>query len=347
MKTKNNFWVALITVLLVLNVNAQDIHFSQQQLAPLNLNPALAGANYQGQGTMSYKDQWKSANARFTTINAGWDMRFHERKHKGHFGTGLSFYSDKAGDGKMTSNYIALALGYHVKLNKYMSLGAAMQPAYANRTITTDEFRWGAQFDGNGFNAALPTGEPLEASSYNYFDLNSGVVFTYKSSEHYMTANDEFNMNVGFSVNHILRPKYSFYTNAAERLMMKYTFFANSLIGVPNTKFGFAPGIYINIQGPQKEILAGTYYRYLLQDHSVYTGIKKGSAFSLGTFYRFGDAFVAKAMLEYGHYALGFSYDMNLSSYTAATKTRGGFEVSFRYVLPNPFGGTVGGRSSI
>jgi type IX secretion system PorP/SprF family membrane protein len=317
---------------------AQDVHFSQQQMSPLTLNPALAGANYMGQGAMAYKDQWKAANARFTTMYGSWDMRFMENRNKGHFGAGLSFYSDKAGDGSMSTNYINLALGYHVKTNKYTSLGLAVQPSYGNRNVNTDNMNWGAQFDGSGFNSALSSGEVREVSSYNYFDLNSGVVFTYKSSEHYMTANDELNINAGFAVSHILRPKYSFYGSASERLPMKYTFFANALIGVPNTKFGFMPGLYVNVQGPQKEILAGTYYRYLLQDHSVYTGIKKGSAFSLGTFYRVGDAFVAKALFEYAHYAIGFSYDLTLSSYTSASKGRGGFEVTLRYVTPNPFG---------
>ncbi len=336
MKAKNLFLI--IALFLFTIANAQDVHFSQQQMSPLALNPALAGANYMGQVNLAYKDQWKSANARFTTMYGSGDMRLWEKRNQGHFGAGVSFYSDKAGDGSMSTNYFNLAFGYHLKMNKYTSLGLAVQPAFGSRNVNTSNMSWGAQFDGQGFNSALPTGEAREISSYNYFDVNSGMVFTYKSSEHYMTANDELNINVGLAVSHILRPKYSFYSSASERLAMKYTFFANALIGVPNSKFGFMPGAYVNVQGTQKEILLGSYYRYLLQDHSVYTGIKKGSAFSLGTFYRVGDAFVAKILFEYGHYAMGFSYDLNLSSYTAASKGRGGFEVTIRFVTPNPFG---------
>ncbi|MBC7861945.1 MAG: PorP/SprF family type IX secretion system membrane protein [Bacteroidia bacterium] len=347
MKAKNKkFTVIGVLSLTALCMFGQDVHFSQMQFAPMMLNPALAGANYANQGTLVYRDQWKKSDAQFTTINAGYDMRFADKKDKGFFGTGINFYNDKAGTPRMTTNYVALSLGYHVRLNKYCTLGGAAQPAFGQRGIDYTPLQWGSQYDGSSFNAALPNGEPVGAATqFNFFDINGGIVFTYKSSEHYMTANDNLNINVGFSAYHIAQPKYSFYGNAGEKLHRKYVFFANSLIGVPNSKLSFVPGVYVNIQGSQKEILAGTYFRYLLQDKSVYTGIKKGAAFSLGTFYRAGDAFVAKAMFEWSHMSMGFAYDMNLSSYTKASKGRGGFEICLRFVSPNPFGaGTAKSR---
>jgi hypothetical protein len=200
--------------------------------------------------------------------------------------------------------------------------------------------RWGLQYDGNGFNNALPTGEPADASNTKaYLDMNAGLVYTFKNSEHYMTANDHKILNIGYSINHINRPRYSFYGIESERLFMKHVFFINAQIGLNNSRLSVMPGFYSMIQGPHKEFLFGSYFKYSLQDKSVYTGIKKGSAISLGGFYRLGDAFTAKLLVDYAQFSFGFGYDINLSSLTAATRGRGAFELAIRFVSPNPFGG--------
>lgn len=344
-KNKIFFWIVALSFGM-LTCFAQDVHFSQPQFAPLMLNPALAGANYANQATILYRDQWKVSGAEFKTINASYDMRFNEKSSKGFFGAGLNFYNDKAGDPKMTTNYVALSIGYHAKLNKFSTLGGSLQPAFGQRGIDYSSLTWGQQYDGSTFNTSLANGELVGTNQFSFFDFNAGIVYTYKSSEHYMTANDNFNINVGFSAYHITQPKYSFYANTNEKLYRKYVFFANVLIGIPNSKIYLVPSLYVNLQGSQKEILTGTYFRYLLQDKSVYTGIKKGAAFSIGTFYRAGDAFVGKFMFEWSHTTIGLSYDINLSGYKNVSKGRGGIELTFRFVSPNPFGAS-GAKSRI
>jgi len=89
------------------------------------------------------------------------------------------------------------------------------------------------------------------------------------------------------------------------------------------------------LQGSQTEVLFGTYCRFSLQDKSHYTGIKKGSAFSVGGFYRYGDAIAIKTMIDWAQFSFGFSYDINLSGYTVSTQGRGGFELAIRFVIPN------------
>ncbi|MFN5181674.1 MAG: PorP/SprF family type IX secretion system membrane protein [Bacteroidota bacterium] len=334
------YFSVLFLFLFIIKVNAQDIHFSQLPFAPLALNPALAGANYSNQANLVYRNQWKSADAQFTTIYAGYDQRFSEKSEKGFMVGGINFFSDKAGDSRFTSNNVGLSFGYHVKLDQKQLLGLCVQPSFGQRTLDFNSLRWGMQYDGNGFNSALPTGEPL--SSYNqntFFDINAGLVYTYKSSEHYMTANDHFHANIGYSINHINRPKFSFYDLNTERLYVKHVFFANMQKGLNNSKLSISPGVYLMLQGSHKEILFGTYFRYSLNDKSVYTGIKKGSAIALGGFYRLGDAMVFKAMVDYSQLSFGFSYDLNLSSLTLATQGRGGIELVIRFVSPNPFGG--------
>ncbi|MFL5753355.1 MAG: hypothetical protein ACJ76F_08110, partial [Bacteroidia bacterium] len=47
---------------------------------------------------------------------------------------------------------------------------------------------------------------------------------------------------------------------------------------------------------------------------------------------RVGDALIPKLMVEMYGFNVGFSYDYNISSYKAASKGVGGFEVSIRWV---------------
>ena len=322
------------------HLKAQDIHFSQLPFAPLALNPALAGANFTNQASIVYRDQWKSAEAQFKTTYAGYDQRFVSKNKNGFLAGGVSFFSDKAGDSRMTTNYAGAVVAYHVKLNSHQTLGLGIQPAFGQRSVDLSALRWGKQYDGNGYNSNLPNGEAnINFNSKSYFDLNTGIVYTFRNSEHYMTANDHKLINIGYSVFHLTRPKYSFFGLESERLYVKHVFFANAQIGLNNSRLSLMPGLYTLIQGPHKEFLMGTYFRYSLQDKSVYTGLKKGSALSFGGFYRLGDSFSAKCLIDYGPFSFGFAYDINVSSLTAVSRGRGAFEMVIRFVSPNPFGG--------
>jgi hypothetical protein len=92
------------------------------------------------------------------------------------------------------------------------------------------------------------------------------------------------------------------------------------------------------IQGGHHEITAGMMFKYLMQDASKYTGRKKPSAFALGGYYRFADAFVVATRYEFSNFSIGMSYDINMSDLKTASRSKGGFEVSLRFVNPSPFG---------
>ena len=76
-----NFKSTLITCLLALgalSISAQDIHFSQFYLSPLNLNPAMTGVmNCNIRLVANYRNQWASvlrSNA-YNTYSVSYDQR--------------------------------------------------------------------------------------------------------------------------------------------------------------------------------------------------------------------------------------------------------------------------------
>src|SRR5688500_6785188 len=80
-------------------VCAQDVHFSQFWMTPLLQNPGLAGANYDLQAILNYKDQWSSVASPYKTFDLSFDMKFNQKKpKKGFLAGGINVFSDKAGD---------------------------------------------------------------------------------------------------------------------------------------------------------------------------------------------------------------------------------------------------------
>jgi hypothetical protein len=168
-----------------------------------------------------------------------------------------------------------------------------------------------------------------------------------------MTQNDICKFNVGAALYHISQPQMSYYTSGPNnsapgtKLYMREVFHTQLQYGIPNSNIGILPAVIVYLQGPAHEVDFGSKFRYVLRQESKYTGFSKGSAFDLGVFYRLQDALIIMAGLEFGSIAFCVSYDVNVSSLTNASSGRGGFEVSLKFINPNPFiGGTNSGTTT-
>jgi type IX secretion system PorP/SprF family membrane protein len=316
---------------------AQDIHFSQFWMAPLIQNPAMAGAEYDMQAGLNYKDQWKSVETPYKTINASYDMALSKQDKKdGFWAGGINVFSDKAGDSEMGTLQANLSFAYHLYISDKSKLGLGVMGGFVQRSINYSSLKWGSQYNGYNYDSSLPAGEPLGVTSISYVDLGTGLVWTYDKGEKYMTGNDQVKATAGVAVFHPHQPDYSFY-KTGEKLNMKYVAHANVLIGVGNSLLSIVPGFIYYRQGSASELLAGSMFRYLLKAESQYTGFITGSALSFGAHFRTRDAFIASMLLEMGSYSLGVSYDLNTSDLNTASSGRGGIEISLRFLNPNPF----------
>jgi type IX secretion system PorP/SprF family membrane protein len=328
-----------ITVLIVLAplfntfVNAQDIHFSQWEFSPMTLCPALAGANSEMQAVVNYRKQWSTAGVPFETMAASFDSRISKPKRgqSGIFAMGVNFYNDKAGFRKISTNQFTLNLAYHLILNRQSTVGVGLYGCYGQRGFSSAGDQWMSQYDGISFNSAYVSGEEFNSPNFSMFDVGAGAVYAYTSKSGYMNQNKRKRLNIGFTAFHLNKPYYSFIDNEDERLAIRYTVFVNGDLGIENTRGILQPGIYYNRQGGHQEIMFGTNYGYILHEGSRSTGFTRPLTFYIGLFYRLGDAFVARTMFEYDMFSLGFAYDANLSDFTSATNSVGGFELFLRY----------------
>jgi hypothetical protein len=92
--------------------------------------------------------------------------------------------------------------------------------------------------------------------------------------------------------------------------------------------------------------MLGALFKFIISDQSIRTNIRKPSAFSIGGQYRFKDAIIPTVLWQYDNYAIGLSYDINVSSLTPASKRNGGLEVMLRYNTSPGYGKNLGRSNS-
>jgi type IX secretion system PorP/SprF family membrane protein len=259
------------------------------------------------------------------------------RLNGGILGLGLQLFNDQAGDNKMGMTEANLSIAYHLPLNRNNFLTAGIQSGITQKRLSQANMQWDSQYDPNapnGYNSSLSSGETIGFNSYVFWNISAGMLWSYNSKPATLSSNDAIKATVGAAVFHINQPRHSFYEVSDNKLYMKIVLHGNAFFGIKNTPFSLVPSVVWYHQGPSNEIVAGTLFRYRLKSASRYTGFEKESALALGAYYRVGDAIVAAAQFEWRNFMLTFSYDINISGLTVASRSNGGLEVGIRYITP-------------
>ena len=323
--------------LLVGNLHAQDVHFSQTDFSPLTLNPALAGASASFNGIAMYRSQYGSFASPYKTFLGSFDGRLSAglKNTNGMLGAGLSFFNDRMGDGFFNQTTIGLNLAYALKVSRFNKVAVGLNSTFGQCASNPAVGQWGSQYDGTGFNASMASGENFYQQSFSYFDLGVGAVYTYQTDVANVTNVADKGFSVGFAAYHVNNPRYSFYNSSIQNLAVRYSWFANGNIGLDRTNGVLQPAVYFQRQKKSNELLYGVSYKQILQKASTETDKVKEIAFSLGLFSRLKDALIVKAMVFYGPFSTGFAYDINTSRLSLVSNFKGGFEMFVRYNVNN------------
>ena len=134
----------LFFILLIFSTShlmAQDIHFTQFQMAPMNFNAAQTGL-FNGTARLGgiYRDQWSI----YKTPSIFIDAPILNIMKKDWLGIGFSAIKDEAGAAKLNYTGAKLAVAYHHAFDKkrktVMSIGA--QYGLMGRTVNRDLLRF-------------------------------------------------------------------------------------------------------------------------------------------------------------------------------------------------------------
>lgn len=335
-----------------LSLQAQDIHFSQFNENPSLLNPALTGASSVMRVSAVYRDQWRSVTVPYKTYGVSFESRFKAsawnkvdgqsmtftKKATGNLTGGLSFYSDKAGDGNMGTTNVNLSLASFVPLNQKSFISLGLQGSLVQRSLDFTKLIFSNQYTGTGYDNTMISGENPANSSFIYADFAGGMAYTYATQDKMIASNNQKKATFGFSVYHINQPKQLFLNGSGEKMNMKYVVHGDFLMGIKHSNVAIAPAFLVQIQGAAKEIIVGTKIKYYIKEDSKYTGIIQRTSVDLGVFYRNQDAMIISFMYDKRQkMAIGISYDLNISSLTKASKLSGGPELVLRFNTSNPY----------
>lgn len=323
------------------SVQAQDIHFSQFYLSPLNLNPALTGVmNCNIRLTANYRNQWGSilgAKA-FRTYSVSYDQRIPVGRSD-FFGIGGTFWGDKAGTsefgtltGKLSASYSKKMGGYRKKAH-YLVVGA--EGGVAQRSVNFINLRWPNQHDGQGgFDASAPSMEDDFQPNFLFADMAAGLLW-------FSTFDENNNLFFGGSFHHLNRANQSFRQDqgGVDELFSRFTFHAGGEFQLSD-RLGLVPGIIAMKQGPSFQINTGTSFKFLLggSNRNNYQAFQVGLWTRLASKLSAGilsDAVILSTRFDYNNFSLGFSYDANISQLDVVSNNNGGFEFALIYKICN------------
>lgn len=346
---KKNRIILVILALFLINSfhKAQDIQFSQYTETPTNINPALIGVQYNTRVISNFRTQWGSVGTSYQTIGLSFEQAILAKKIKGsYFAVALNLFRDAAGDAKLNMLNPNLGISYIQKINKQMKISGGLQSGLVYKTLDVNNLRWDKQYNGFEYSSSLPSGENTTTrSSVTSYDFGGGINFNFAQSEKFFSSKDGNKFDIGFSAYHFNYTVNSFIVNS-EKLYSRYCFYMNGDFNIPNSKNAIMPSLLYMKQGPNSQFLFGALFKFILVDQSMYTTIKKPAALSIGTQYRYKDAIIPVGLFQYDKYAIGISYDINVSPLTPASKRNGGFEIMLRYNITPGYGRNLGRSDS-
>ncbi len=326
---------------------AQDIHFSQFYMAPLQLNPALTGVmNCNQRISANYRNQWASVlrDKAFQTYQVAYDAKIPTGRYD-YFGLGGSIWSDVAGSLNLRSTLLNVDFAYTKKMGgyrkqaSYLSMGAKV--GLAQRGLSLLDARWGSQNKDGSWDPTAPSNEPVFGvngrDNFLFADISAGLLW-------FSVMDENNNFYVGGAYDHINRANQSFNTSptaVAVPLLSKFTIHAGGEFQT-NDRITLLPGLVTFIQGPYLQINGGTSMRFLLGNSK-----RSAEAIQFGLWARVGnkvdadnkasgilmDALILSTRFDYSQFSLGFSYDYNVSPLRAATNGNGSFEFSLQYKI--------------
>jgi type IX secretion system PorP/SprF family membrane protein len=317
------YWFTIACMCVALYGGAQDLHFSQFYATPLSTNPALTG---HFPGTYRFhaitRSQWASVSpqpyqsfAGSVDINAPFGLR--------NTGVGLFASHDFAGLSALTTTQAYASISAKIPFGTSgLALHLGGMGGFFQTSIDFTKLTFDDQFNGIRFDPNLLSQQPLSgAFAITNLNFSGGAFLEYRRSE-------RARLGLGGSAFNLTEPDKMFFKSVEFKTYRRYN--AHMLSSIPlGGWFDLMPAVQFQMQGPHRELVLGTAFRFHLS-----TSIMNPRSVQFGVWGRTGDAAIASIGFQMGDLTLGGSYDLNLSNLQPATQYRGGWEVSFIYIIP-------------
>ena len=315
--------IVLFFALLMNDVCAQDLRFSQFFNSPLSTNPANTGFLPYSDYRLGahYREQWASIPVPYTTMSVYGDFQvLRNLISTGWFGVGGMIFQDMAGSGTLRSTKTYASVAYHQMLGNSSLLSAGFNLGYVGKRVNTANLRFGDMWNGKFFDSGIKT-DPIffNYNAINYMDLQVGLNYALFPSENVY-------VHLGVSAQHLNKPKESFFSTTTTNdniVQPRFIYFADAVIKA-NEQVIISPGIYYTHQSKAAEFVGGLHLNYNVSGNGQQQLI-------LGAYLRPGDAVIPMLGYQWKNFRFSFTYDVTTSSLKNFNNGMGANELYMQY----------------
>lgn len=304
---------ALLVLLVINPVWAQDIHFSQLDVDPLLFNPAYSGF-FEGRGRFGvvYRNQWASVTTPFQTVTATAELNLtSSQRNRNALGAGLWVSNDRAGTLNYGATTVSAILSYYQSFDRDGSniLSVGLEAGVGQ----------------SGFDVAnivlYDETEEFVRNRALYPTFGAGVAW-------FRQYSDVFHTKIGMSVRNINEPDISYTGLTDTRLSRKYNFYARAEWRM-SVQVGIMPVVGYQRQKRFSELVYGADVRWYLREEP-----QDYLALTAGLIGRHGDAVSMNLSVLWRTWTFAFAYDANVSKLAEASHTLGALEIGILYMMP-------------
>ena len=304
-------------------MRAQDIHFSQFDYSPLNINPALTGV-FQGDTRVmgNFRSQWYSVPVPYLTFSGALDFKLYDQRFRNTlFSGGVLFNHDRVGDGELALSSLGLSTSITQQLGSRNFLTAGVQFTLAQRGFDLGALSFDSQYDGDQYDPNLTTNESFDKTS------NFHTLFAVGVNWHFQVPESRSRLDLGGAFHQPNQPQVSFLNDESVVLDSRIAGYFMGSTGMGD-KMDLVLKFLMQLQGDYQEMVLGGGLKYYINQTRG-----RQVAIQLGAGYRLDDAVYPEMHLFVGPWTLGLSYDVNTSDFTVATNQSGGVEASLVYIF--------------
>lgn len=289
----------LSIVLCAYLLEAQDVHFTQFNFSPLNVNPANAGlfsGSYRVGGIFRDQAFAISNPSAYKTIHFFVDVTLPWKVRKNDWvGLGINFIQDRSGEISWGGGGFIGQLAYHMVLNPKTTISVGGQYGSAQYNVKSPQK---AEAESN---IRGNTQQLMFNNGAQYTDISIGADLTTAlgAAKH--------NLQLGFAANRINRPSV---TNLSSGSAQKLGTLLTANIGFTyhlNQKLDLRNNIWVRNLQKSNQAVPQCVASYLYN-------VEKKVRLNAGLGYRFGDALQFIFGVDIDNLAIGLAFDQTLSS---------------------------------
>jgi hypothetical protein len=228
---------------------------------------------------------------------------------------GLLLQHDQAGDAGLEWLQAGIAVGVAHTIWGSHQFGAGFGVEMVQRRVDISRLNFKNQWAGDFFDPGRANGETFNQNSSLKPVLSAGVHWRYAPED------PGKRLELGVGMGNINRPVVSLGDFGAP-MDRRITFFANGFWPL-NAWQSLVVLNQMQYMGKAKEVVLGAGIRRVLTK-----GIANEQVLQMTFSYRVNDALIPALQIERNNWTLGLSYDWNISSFSTASRGRGGIEIA-------------------